>query len=226
MELSKLKLEYRGNMKAMKKIVLILTILFTSLACNLSQYLSDTPPVEWVEPTAGSPESQGTDAATNSCFPDGSLSVSYQTYDGLENASEDPYLLINQILGKFFKEASLTQSATYFSENEQSLISCAVFSPLQALERISFDFMITQPQNLIEMVEMPELVLTISDLANQIDKLGDSFAAYHVETTADSSKKAEIIATRDGDTVSIYTFIYSNSSNDLQDMLKVITAIQ
>ena len=38
-------------MKKTTRIVLIVAILISSLACNLSQYMSDTPPVEWVSPT-------------------------------------------------------------------------------------------------------------------------------------------------------------------------------
>jgi len=213
-------------MKMMKKIAFLMAIMITSLACNLSQYMSDTPPVNWVEPTPDNVLPTDLEIQDSTCFPLDSLSESYQRFDGQENLSENPYLLINQILIKVFKEAKLTQSETYISEKDQTILSCAVFSPLQPFERISFDFMLTQPQNLIEIADMPEIELTISDLTNQIQNLGDSFAAYHIETKEDSTKKAELVATRNNDTVTIYTFIYSNSNNDLEDILKVITSAQ
>jgi len=210
----------------MKKIAILLVIVITSLACNLSQYMSDSPPVNWVEPTTETELPKDLEILNSTCFPVDSLSDSYQRFDGQENLRENPYLLINQILIKVFKEATLKQSDTYISEEDQTILSCAVFSPLLPLERISFDFMLTQPQNLIEIIEMPEIELTISDLKNQIQSLGDSFAAYHVETKEDSTKKAELVATRTDDIVTIYTFIYSNSNNDLKDILKVITSAQ
>ncbi|MHB8134121.1 MAG: hypothetical protein ACYDH1_07840 [Anaerolineaceae bacterium] len=210
----------------MKKIAVFSAILITSLACNLSQYMSDTPPVNWVEPTPNNKLPQDLEILNSTCFPLDSLSESYQRLDGQENISENPYLMINQILVKLFKEAKLTQTDTYVSEKDQTILSCAIFSPLQPFEKISFDFMLTQPQNLIEIADMPEIELTISDLTNQIQKLGDSFAAYHIETKEGSTKKAELVATRTNDTVTIYTFIYSNSNNNLEDILKVINSAQ
>lgn len=213
-------------MKNLTRIAGIAVILITSLACNLSQYLSDTPPVEWVPPTAEPAAPQNPNNFENSCIPIDTLSADYEKYNLTEDNSEDPFITLEQILGSLFSEATLIQSDAFYSEENQSTISCAVFSPLKSLEQVSFDFMLNQPDSFLQLFDVTDIEIGKSELESQVQSVGDSFAIYHVESISDSTRQAEFLATRNGETVSVYTFIYTKINNDLSDFQNVINVME
>jgi hypothetical protein len=213
-------------MKKTTRIVLIVAILITSLACNLSQYMSDTPPVDWVAPTNEPGTKQEGIDFSESCIPTEVLSESYTRFTGEENIVENPYDYLNEVIGNVFQEAILTQSDTFFSKENEKIISCAVFSPLNSFEKISFDFMLKQPENIIPFIEMPDIEIGKSDLSDQFQTIGDSFGIYHLELFSESNYSAEFLDTRKDDSVFIYTYVYRNSNDDLSDFSNLIVAIQ
>jgi len=207
-------------------IALIVTILFTSLSCNLSSYLSDTPPVDWVAPT-DLPEITKNDIdLKDSCIPSNTLSSTYQEFSGSEINIENPYGYLNEIIGTIFQEAKLTQADSFISEENESIISCAVFSPLNAFEKITFDIMLKQPENLLPFIDAPDIEITQSRLVDQFQSIGDSFGMYHLDLYSDSSYSAEFLATRKEEFVFIFTYVYRNSNDNLSDFSNLINAIK
>jgi len=213
-------------MKKTTRIVIIGAILISSLACNLSQFMSDTPPVEWVSPT-NEPETTKDEIDLNvSCIPSEVLPASYQKYTGEETSVENPYDYLNEIIGNIFQDAKLTQSDAFISEKNESILSCAVFSPLKSFEKITFDLMLKQPENLLPFFDVPDIEIAISELSEQFQSIGDSFGLYHLELFSESEYSAEFLATRKDDSVFIYTYVYRNSNDDLSDFSNLIISIQ
>lgn len=213
-------------MKKTARIALFGAILITSLACNLSQYMSDTPPVEWVSPTNEPETTRGESDLSESCIPTEILPASYQKYTGEKTSVENPYDYLNEIIGNIFQDAQLTQSDAFISEENESILSCAVFSPLKPFEKITFDLMLKQPENLLPFIEMADIEIAKSELSDQFQSIGDSFGMYHLELFSESDYSAEFLATRKDDSVLIYTYVYRNSKDDLSDFSNLIIAIQ
>lgn len=213
-------------MKKTTRIVLIVAILITSLACNLSQYMSDTPPVVWTAPT-NAPEATGVVIDFGeSCISSEILSDSYQQYIGGETSIENPYDYLNEIIGNIFQDAQLTQSDAFISEENESILSCAMFSPLKPFEQITFDLMLKQPENLLPFIDMTDIKIAKSELSDQFQSIGDSFGMYHLELFSESDYSAEFLATRKDDSVFIYTYVYRNSNDNLSDFSNLIIEIQ
>ena len=213
-------------MKKTTRIVLIGAILITSLACNLSRYMSDTPPVDWVSPTNAPETTPRAIDLSESCIPPEVLPESYQKYTGEETSVENPYEYLNEIIGNIFQDAQLTQSDAFISEENESILSCAMFSPLKPFEQITFDLMLKQPENLLPFFDVPDIKIAESALSEQFQSIGDSFGIYHLELFSETKYSAEFLATRKDDTVLIYTYVYRNSNEDLSDFSNLIIAIQ
>lgn len=193
-------------------VIMVTLIIFVSLGCSLTQYLSDSPPaaIETPKPTSEQTSQQN----DMFCLSSLSLPPDYQPVD-INDINQLPFdpQMIEDALSSFLSEAKLQSFDTYYSESDQSIINCMKISPLKSLEQTAFDFMINQRDNIAIMFG-GDITIDRSTLTDQISGLGDSRAAYHITLPTSSNEMyLELIIVRENDEVIIASFGYQKSES-------------
>ncbi len=213
-------------MKKLSTLSILLLILLVSLGCNLSTFLSDTPPVDFQTPTVAVDSGDIVIDDAQSCISPSALSSNYSPIDvNIGNESEQLNQLTN-IVKNIFKEAKISQYATFVNNDKTKIISCIKLEPIGTLEKATFDLVLKNPESFIELINLPELTIETSTLSNEFSKIGDNSVFFHISFGSENPKSAELLATRKDNSVAIYSFIYGNDSNNLEDFRAILATLQ
>ncbi len=213
-------------MKKLSTISILLLILLVTLGCNLSTFLSDTPPVDIQTPTEAVNSGDTIAEGANSCISPSDLSDEFAPIDvNLGNESDQLNQLTN-FIKNIFQEAKISQYATFTNSDKTKIISCIKLEPIGTVEKATFDLVLNNPDSFIGLIDLPELKIETSSLTDDFSNIGDNSHLFHISFGNENSKNAELLASRNGNSVVIYSYLYANDSNDLEDFRAVLATLQ
>lgn len=216
----------RGIMKKSSKISLLIFMLLFGMACNLTNLANNAKSNGSISPTTESGSSSNLILETDSCFDQNSIPSNYRKVDINVDQQSPQFADFSKLLKDTFPNATNIKAEAYKSADNESYISCTKLSPLNKIEKVSFDFLVKQPENLMQFLNDTEFTFTDSTLAPEYENLGDSRAILHISAGSNKNSNAEILAVRFNDTVELYTFVYSNIGDQLDVFSKFISTLQ
>lgn len=213
-------------MKKLSRFSLLIFVLMVGMACNLTNLANNSKPDTAISPTLENGSNSNLTVETGSCFNPTSIPANYQKMDINVDQESPQFADFSKLIKDTFPNANNIKAEAYKSQDNASYLSCTKFSPLSKIEKVSFDFLIKQPDNLMQFLNDTNFSLTDSLLASKFNNLGDSRAIIHISDGNDNSHNAEILAVRFNDTVELYTFVYSNKGDQLNVFSEFISTLQ
>lgn len=213
-------------MKKLSILSILLLLVLVTMACNLSQYMSDTPPAVWNTPTAVINEESVFAEDIDSCIPQSAIQSNYNLVDVNIIKESEQLNQLTTLLKNIFQDAKITRYDTFINNDRTKVLSCVYLSPINTLEKSSFDFILKNPDTFIQLVDVPELTIEMSSLTGDYDQVGENRILLHISFGNENSKSAELMAIRFEDSVAIYSFIYPTLDQNLDDFKNVLSAIQ
>ena len=192
-------------MKKLNMIIIAILILTFGIACNLSTFLSDTPPYQ---PKETSQSTQiGEAVLPETCINDNAIPTNFSKVSNIDAINiENISKYFEDAVSKIFPKATFSTTELYLSDKKDQVINCVEISPLTSLEKTTFDLMINSPDLVTQYINFPDVDIQPSQVTDLIQNLGDSRTAYHIEVNG-SEIQFDIIIYRKNDSVYLVSFL-------------------
>jgi len=209
-------------MKTLSKISILFVILFLSLGCNLTGLIGNKE----AAPTETASSNDVVSSDVTSCIAPSSLNSEYSPVDVNLTPESQQLDQVTSLLKSVFKDAKISQYGLFVNEGKTKVISCVKLEPIGTLEKTTFDLLLKNPDSFMNLIDIPELKIGVSSLSEEYSQIGDKSAFFHISFGSDNPKSAELLVTRTKNSISIYSFIYGNNKNDLEDFKSVLNTLQ
>lgn len=210
-------------MKKLKILIIAVLLLTFGLACNLSTYLSDTPPYQ---PEENSQNPQITETVLpENCLNPEAIPSNFSKVSNLDMINtENISKYIEDAISKIFPDAKIAATEMVLSDNQDQAINCVEISPLTSLEKTTFDLMIKSPDIITQYVSFPNVEIQSSQITDSIQNLGDSRTAYHIEVNG-SEIQLEIVIYRKNESVYLVSFLTKGTLSSHDDMIRLASKL-
>ena len=205
-------------MKKLSMIIIAILILTLGIACNLSTFLSDTPPYQ---PKETSQSTQIPEAVlSETCISDNAIPTNFSKVSNIDAINiENISKYFEDAISKIFPNATFSSTEMYLSDNKDQAINCVEISPLTSVEKTTFDLMINSPDLVTQYVSFPNVDIQPSQITDLIQNLGDSRTAYHIEVNG-SEIQLEIVIYRKNESVYLVSFLTKGSDSSQADLIQ------
>ena len=211
-------------MKKLKLGVVTILVLSFGIACNLTAFMSETPPFQWEKPIPTAQSSETT--IQNSCISQELIPENYSKDTNLKIINiDDITQKFETALNKLFPDAKVTQTDTYIHANQKSAINCVVISPLSSMEETVFDLLIGKPEIVEKYFQFPNIETQTSKINNLIQNLGDSRSAFHIEVPG-KNIQLELIIYRQDENIFFVNFFSDGSDSSQKNLIELATNLQ
>lgn len=210
-------------MKKINIFIIIILLVTLGLACNLSTYLSDTPPYQ---PEETSQNPQITEAVVSeTCINNDAIPSNFSKVTNIDAINtQDISKYFEDAITKIYPDAKISTNGMFLSDDQDQAINCATISPLTKFEITTFDLMINSPDLITQYIDFPNVDIQPSQINDLIQNLGDSRSAYHIEVNG-SEFQLDIVIYRENESINLASFLSKGSLSNHADLINLASKL-